>query len=147
MADHVPGQDPGVRLAAVVEGPIDVPAVIAAVGDPAAGAVAVFIGTVRDHDEGRSVTALEYHAHPHAERELRAVLEEVVARYDGIAVAAVHRVGGLAIGDAAVCVAASAAHRAASFDTCRDLIDELKERVPIWKHQSYPNGDRSWVGA
>jgi molybdopterin synthase catalytic subunit len=134
-----------IRLAELRETPLSVDEVQAAVADPAAGGIAVFAGAVRDHDHGRGVTELSYSAHPSAAAQLRQVAEQIAARYDVRAVAAVHRVGDLAIGDLAVVVAVSSGHRATAFDACRALIDELKATVPIWKHQRFAGGDSEWV--
>lgn len=110
------------------------------------GAVVTFLGVVRDHDSGKGVTGLGYSAHPSATTHLREVAEEA-ARFDGVhAVAAVHRTGDLTIGDAAVVLAVGAEHRGQAFDACRYLIDELKARVPIWKHQLFSDGSDEWVG-
>jgi molybdopterin synthase catalytic subunit len=135
------------RLIDVRDRPLSVDEVIAAVADPAAGGTCVFIGTVREADGGRDVTALGYEAHPQVERTLRSVAETVAADVPVIAVAAVHRVGDLGIGDLAVVVAVSAAHRQEAFAACRRLIDDLKREVPIWKHQVFGDGTDEWVGA
>ena len=119
----------------------------AAVADPAAGGIALFAGAVRDSDHDQRVTGLSYTAHPTAEAELRRVAEEIAQKYPVIGVAAVHRVGDLAIGDLAVVVAVSCPHRAEAFDACRALIDELKASVPIWKHQLFADGTSEWVGS
>lgn len=147
--DH-PGElaaaDP-VRLLAIRDTPLSVDEVFGAVGDAAAGGTALFVGTVRDHDEGADVGALGYSAHPTAEAELRRVAEKVVADFPVRALAAVHRVGDLAIGDLAVVVAVACPHRAEAFAACRRLIDDLKSEVPIWKHQTFADGTEEWVGA
>jgi molybdopterin synthase catalytic subunit len=137
---------PVVRLVDLRETALDVAEVLRSVEDPTAGGVAVFVGNVRDHDRGASVAGLDYSAHPTALDRLREVSEHVASEYDVRAVAAVHRVGRLAIGDAAVVVAAAAAHRGLAFDACRALIDELKATVPIWKHQRFADGTDEWVG-
>jgi molybdopterin synthase catalytic subunit len=111
--------------------PLSVDEVREAVADPAAGAIALFIGTVRDHDHGRAVAALSYSAHPSAAKQLREVAEKVAARFPVRALAAVHRTGDLEIGDVAVVVAAAADHRDAAFDACRALIEDLKADVPV----------------
>jgi len=134
-----------VRLVAIRDEPLDAAELTAAVADPAAGGVDVFCGMVRDHDGGRAVTALEYSAHPSAVGLLGEVAAEVAAEFDVVAVAAVHRVGTLKIGDVAVICAVSAAHRAEAFEATRALIDRLKQRVPIWKHQRYDDGAEEWV--
>jgi molybdopterin synthase catalytic subunit len=134
-----------VRLVAVRDQPLDVAEVAAAVADASAGGLAVFVGTVRDHDNGHDVRRLEYSAHPTAEQRLAQVAAEVAADFDVVAVAAVHRVGVLAVGDLAVVSAVSAGHRGAAFEASRALIDRLKERVPIWKHQVFADGSEEWV--
>jgi len=136
-----------IRLAELRDTPLSVDEVLGAVSDPAAGGVALFVGTVRDHDHGRDVTRLGYSAHPSAATELRRVAEKVAASFSATAVAVVHRVGDLAIGDLAVVVAVSCPHRGEAFDACRALIDELKQSVPIWKHQQYAGGGSEWVNS
>lgn len=147
-SDH-PGElgaaDP-IRLLEIREAPLSVDEVFAAVGDDAAGGTALFVGTVRDHDGGADVARLGYSSHPTAEAELRRVAGKVVADHPVRALAAVHRVGELAVGDLAVVVAVSCPHRAEAFDACRKLIDDLKHEVPIWKHQTFANGAEEWVG-
>lgn len=136
-----------IRLAELRGEPLSVDEVQAAVADPAAGGIALFIGVVRDHDHDRGVVRLSYSAHPSAGAELRRVAEKVAARFGVIALAAVHRVGDLQVKDLAVVVAASAAHRAAAFDACRAMIDELKQSVPIWKRQEFADGGSEWVNS
>jgi molybdopterin synthase catalytic subunit len=135
-----------VRLLDLREEPLDVAQVLAAVADPAAGGVVSFTGIVRASDEGRDVVALEYSAHPTAMSVLRQVAEAVVAAVPVVKVAALHRVGRLEVGDVAVVVAASAAHRDEAFVAARRLIDDLKAQVPIWKDQRFADGTREWVG-
>ena len=136
-----------IRLIAIRETELSVDEVRAAVADPAAGGEVLFAGTVRDNDADRGVTALSYTAHPSAEAELRRVAEDIVAKYDVIAVAATHRVGDLAVGDLAVVVGVACTHRAEAFHACHALIDELKASVPIWKHQRFTDGSDEWVGS
>ena len=136
-----------VRLVAISETAVSVEEVLAAVQDPAAGGVVSFTGYVRASDGGRDVRELEYVAHPQATDRLREVLEAVAADLPVVAVAAVHRVGLLAIGDVAVVVAASAAHRGQAFEAARRLIDDLKDVVPIWKRQVFGDGEQEWVGS
>jgi molybdopterin synthase catalytic subunit len=136
-----------IRLAELRDRPLSVDEALAAVSDPAAGGIALFVGAVRDHDHGRDVARLGYSAHPSAVAELRRVAEKVAASFNVTAVAAVHRVGDLAVGDLAVVVAVSSPHRADAFDACRALIDELKQSVPIWKHQQYAGGGSEWVNS
>jgi molybdopterin synthase catalytic subunit len=134
-----------VRLIDVRERPLDVAEVTAAVSDPAAGGVTVFVGAVRDHDSGQDVLRLEYTGHPTAQARLADVAAEVAEEFDVVAVAAAHRVGNLQIGDLAVVSAVSAAHRDTAFEASRALIDRLKQRVPIWKHQVFADGSDEWV--
>jgi len=136
-----------IRLIAIRDTELSVDEVRAAVADPAAGGEVLFIGTVRDNDADRGVTALGYTAHPSAEAELRRVAEAIVAKYDVIAIAAVHRVGDLGVGDLAVVVGVACAHRAEAFNACHAMIDELKASVPIWKHQRFTDGSEEWVGS
>jgi molybdopterin synthase catalytic subunit len=135
-----------IRLIGIRDTPLSVDEVLAAVRDAGAGGVAVFIGTVRDEDHDRAVTRLSYSAHPSVEQELRRVMEKVAADHPVRALAALHRVGDLEIGDLAVVVAAACPHRGEAFDACRRLIDDLKAQVPIWKHQLFADGDAEWVG-
>jgi molybdopterin synthase catalytic subunit len=114
----------------------------------AAGAVVGFAGVVRDHDGGRHVTRLEYSAHPLAEQTLADVLAEVAATADGVrAIAASHRIGLLQIGDAALVAAVAADHRRAAFETCARLVDAVKARLPVWKHQYFADGTDEWVNS
>jgi molybdopterin synthase catalytic subunit len=135
-----------IRLIGLRDTPLSVDEVLAAVSDPAAGGTALFVGTVREQDHGRGVTGLSYAAHPGAETELRRVAEKVAADSGATALAAVHRVGDLQIGDIAVVVAVASPHRQEALAACRRLIDDLKAQVPIWKHQAFTDGDAEWVG-
>jgi molybdopterin synthase catalytic subunit len=135
-----------VRLVGIRDVPLSVDEVLAAVADPAAGGTTVFIGTVRSSDDGRDVSSLHYEAHPDAIAVLREVASEVAEKHDAVAVAAVHRTGLLAIGDLAVVVAVAAGHRGEAFAAGKELIDEVKARVPIWKRQSFTDGSVAWVG-
>lgn len=135
-----------IRLLALRETPLDVGEVLAAVEDPRAGGVVSFTGLVRDHDGGRGVRELEYTAHPDAAAALRRVAEAVAADLSVHGLAATHRTGLLRVGDVAVVVAASAAHRSQAFEAARRLIDDLKATVPIWKRQVFDDGDEEWVG-
>jgi molybdopterin synthase catalytic subunit len=136
-----------VRLVDLRDGPLDVAEVVAALDDDAAGGLTLFVGRVRDHDGGRAVEGLDYSAHPSALDRLREVCERVAGDFEVHGVAAVHRVGTLAIGDIAVVVATTAAHRGVAFEASRALIDTLKAEVPIWKHQRFGDGTEEWVGA
>lgn len=155
------------RLVAIRDTALDVTEVLDALGDDSAGGLNLFVGRVRDHDrrggcghehqdgggegdaaygESVEVEGLGYSAHPTAAERLREVCEQVAARHDVRALAAVHRVGELVIGDTAVIVATAAAHRGEAFAATRDLIDTLKADVPIWKHQRFADGSDEWVG-
>jgi len=127
--------------------PLSVDEVRSAVADPAAGAIALFVGTVRDHDHGRAVAELSYSAHPSGAEQLRQVAEKVAARFPVRALAAVHRTGDLDIGDLAVVVAAAADHRDEAFAACRALIEDLKATVPVWKKQLFAEGESEWVNS
>ena len=137
---------PVVRLVDIRETPLDVHEVLAALADESAGGLTLFVGTVRDHDNGKAVGGLEYSAHPSALERLREVCANVATKYDVRALAAVHRIGTLALGDAAVVVATAADHRGQAFEASRALIDDLKATVPIWKHQVFTDGSDEWVG-
>lgn len=134
-----------IRLIAIRGSSLSVDEVRLAVADPAAGGTALFAGTVRQTDHERPVTRLSYTAHPSAGAELRRVAEKVAAGFPACGLAAVHRVGDLVIGDLAVVVAVSCPHRAEALEGCRVLIDEIKDRVPIWKHQYFADGSDEWV--
>ncbi|UCM90217.1 molybdenum cofactor biosynthesis protein MoaE [Streptomyces marincola] len=138
-----------IRLLDIREAPLSVDEVYGAVGDPSAGGTALFVGTVRDHDghaEGVAVTSLGYAAHPTAAAELRRVAEGVAADFPVRGLAAVHRIGELAVGEPAVVVAVACDHRGEAFAAVRRLIDDLKRQVPIWKHQTFADGTQEWVG-
>jgi len=112
----------------------------------AAGACVTFEGWVRNHNEGEAVQALEYEAHLGlAEKEGARIVAEALERFAVVAAYCEHRVGKLGIGDCAVWVGVSAAHRGAAFDACRYIIDETKARVPIWKKEHYASGATGWV--
>src|ERR1700680_240562 len=126
--------------------PIDLAAPRAALADPQCGGYAAFEGWVRDLNEGARVTALEYEAFaPLAVKEAQRILEEAAVRFGGAHAACIHRVGKLKVGELAVWVGVSAAHRDEAFRACRYIIDEVKHRLPIWKKEHYENGDTGWV--
>ena len=127
--------------------PIDTAALLASVEDPTCGGLVLFEGRVRNHHLGREVQRLEYEAYQRlALTEGSAILEEAKARFEIHAAACTHRIGMLEIGDIAVVVAVSSAHRDAAFEACRCIIDELKVRVPIWKRETYADGSVEWTG-
>ncbi|WP_137148511.1 molybdenum cofactor biosynthesis protein MoaE [Mycolicibacterium sp. CR10] len=134
--------------AALTDQPIDSAEHEALVGHHAAGAVVVFAGVVRDHDGGRTVTRLDYSSHPTAEQTLAEVVAGVAADCPGVrAIAVSHRVGTLHIGDAALVAAVAADHRQAAFETCARLVDDVKARLPVWKHQFFADGTDEWVNS
>jgi molybdopterin synthase catalytic subunit len=134
-----------IRLAELRAEPLSVDEVRAAVSDPGVGGIAIFVGTVRDHDRGQKVVRLSYSAHPTAASELRRIAGKAAADFGLRAVAAVHRTGDLAIGDVAVVAAVACPHRAEAFEACQALIDQLKHSVPIWKQQWFADGTCEWV--
>ena len=137
-----------VLRAALTETPIDTAEHENLVAHESAGAVVTFAGVVRDHDGGRGVTRLEYSAHPSAEQTLADVAAEIAAESHGVrAIAVSHRVGILHIGDAALVAAVAADHRGAAFETCARLVDRVKERLPVWKHQFFADGTDEWVNS
>jgi MoaE-MoaD fusion protein len=130
----------------LVERPIDLGAVIADVENERAGAIATFQGTVRRQSRGRTVVALEYEAYSGmAEKVMAEIAEGVKSRYELCEVAVAHRVGRCEIGEVSVAIAVSAPHRHDALSACRDVIDELKERVPLWKKELYESGEE-WIG-
>jgi molybdopterin synthase catalytic subunit/molybdopterin converting factor small subunit len=146
VAGGSPTAREAVPLADVRDAPLSIDEVYRAVEHAGAGGVCLFVGVVRDHAEGKPVARLDYEAHPTlAIPELRRVLEQVARELPGTRVAAVHRAGALVVGDLAVVVGASAAHRAEAFAACRLAIDRLKETVPIWKKEHEPSGAAVWV--
>lgn len=136
----------GSHLAELRDTPLSIDEVVAAVRHPSAGAVAIFLGVVRDHHEQQPVERLDYEAYRElADREMRRIVDELVGANPGARVAALHRVGELAVGDVAVVVAASSAHRELAFTLCRQAIDLIKQSVPIWKKEWAPDGSAAWI--
>jgi molybdopterin synthase catalytic subunit len=134
-----------VVLTEVTAEPIEVSVHTAAVSGSSSGAVVSFAGVVRDHDGGRPVTLIEYVAHPSAAAVLARVVAEVTAGSEAEAVAVSHRLGPLAIGDAALVVAVAGVHRAEAFATAMLLVDEVKRQLPVWKRQVFVDGSDEWV--
>lgn len=135
-----------VLRAAVGEEPLDVNEHAALVDHVAAGAVVTFAGVVRDHDGGRAVRGLTYSAHPSASAVVAQVAADVAARSRGVrAVAVSHRVGDLGIGEVALACAVAADHRREAFETCAELVEEVKRLLPVWKHQAFADGTDEWV--
>lgn len=136
-----------VVFAGVSAEPIDASTAWDAVETEATGAVVTFGGVVRNHDAGRGVERLSYSAHPTANARMRELAAEVAERHPGTRLWAAHRVGDLAVGDAALVAAAAAAHRGEAFEACRDLVEAVKHGVPVWKEQHFSDGDTEWVGS
>lgn len=133
-------------LFALRDAAITVDECVAAVAHASAGGIDVFVGVVRDENEGRNVTLLEYEAYGSmAEKEMRRIADEITTEIPGVRLAVLHRVGSLKVGDLAVVCAASAPHRDEAFRACRALIDRIKHRVPIWKREHGPEGPH-WIG-
>ena len=131
--------------ALISDTPLDRAAIEAFAQTAADGAVVTFEGVIRDHDHGSGVSALDYEAHPDAEVFLREVCESIAAT-SGLRVAAAHRIGHLVVGDVALIASVAAPHRADAFAACARLVDEIKQRVPIWKRQHLDDGVSEWVG-
>jgi molybdopterin synthase catalytic subunit len=128
------------------ETPLSLDEVVANVSRPGAGGIATFLGVVRDESDGRAVTRLDYSAYvAMAKREMTKIATELESELPGVSVSAIHRLGSLGVGDAAIVCAASAPHRGEAFKACRELIDRIKARVPIWKREYGPDG-AAWVG-
>lgn len=126
--------------------PIDVPAMTREVADPERGAVSIFLGTVRNTNDGRPVNGIDYSAYDAmALAEMSRIVAEATDRYSGVAIAIEHRVGTLQVGDVSVAIACAHAHRAPALDANRYVIEELKRRVPIWKRERYLDGTSEWV--
>lgn len=135
-------------LVTLSSAPLDPSALLAAVDDPRAGAVATFVGRVRDHDpavEG-TVAALEYSAHPDAAAVLARLAAEAGAREGVLHVALAHRVGRLGVGEPALVAVVATAHRALAFDVCRELVEAVKAQLPVWKREVLADGSHVWAG-
>ncbi len=132
-------------LAAISERALNVRAHEHAAAHPGAGASVMFCGVVREHDHGRAVVHLEYLGHPTASDVLAEIVAEYAALPDVLGIAVSHRVGSLAIGDVALVAVVSTAHRGAAFNLCARLVDEIKDRLPIWKRQVFADGSDEWV--
>lgn len=133
---------------ALSDEPLDPARIAARVADSSAGAVVSFLGVVRDHDDARAVTHLEYHAHPTASRALADVVDRVRRRHPAVVgLWAEHRVGPLAVGDLALVAAVSAPHRGEAFAAVEDLVETTKAEIPVWKHQFFADGSDEWVNS
>ncbi|MFT3860640.1 molybdenum cofactor biosynthesis protein MoaE [Micropruina sp.] len=133
-----------VASAAIRDVPLEADRLSSLVDDERAGATVTFAGVVRNHDHGRTVTGIDYLGHPSAATIIAEVAVEFAGREGVHAIAVEHRVGTLAVGEVAVVAAVSASHRAEAFGTCSDLIDAVKQRLPIWKHQHFADGTAEW---
>ncbi len=132
----------------ITRDPISADSVLSLVGGPGDGAIDIFLGVVRDHNEGSAVSGMRYDAYVEmAEQVLRAIVSEAAAMPGVGKAAAVHRIGHLEVGEASVAIAASAPHRAEAFEACRYVIEEIKTRLPVWKQEQYVTGEQHWLGA
>lgn len=131
----------------IVRNPISTADLEADVVSDECGAVVSFSGVIRDHDGGRSVSGLSYESHPVAQQQIAEVAAEIAAAYPQVRLSAVHRVGDLEISDVALAAVVASAHRQEAFTACSALVDEVKKRVAIWKHQRFADGSQEWVGA
>lgn len=134
--------------AAIVTVPIDPASLLQEVSDPANGASVLFVGTVREQNEGRPVTGIDYAAYEAmAERELDRIVRECAQRFATPYVVAVHRIGHLDIGEISVAIATAHPHRAEAYDASRYVIEQIKVRLPVWKREAYVDGTREWIGS
>ena len=138
-----PGSARVVR-AEVTEAPISVTELADAVQDAAAGAVVTFEGVVRNHDADRAVTGIGYSCHPTADQVVEQIAQDVAQRGRVRALGVVHRVGDLSVGEAALAVAVSSDHRAEAFAVCSEIVEEVKQRLPVWKRQTFTDGSTQW---
>jgi molybdopterin synthase catalytic subunit len=133
---------------AIVSRAIDVTALLAEVGNTANGATIVFLGQVRDVNDGRAVTGMEYSAYSEmAERELAAIASECAETFGVTNLAAEHRLGALELGDTSIAIVVAHPHRAKAYEASRFVIEEVKRRLPIWKREGYADGTSQWVNA
>ena len=135
-----------VVFAEVTESPLDAATLSAQVGHEAAGAVITFSGVVRNHDLGQAVDSIEYSSHPQAPAIIAEIAAEFTGREGVRAISLVHRVGHLAIGDLAMVAVVAAEHRGQAFSATSDMVDEVKKRLPVWKHQHFSDGHSQWTG-
>jgi len=136
---------PELVYAVVTDAPIHIQELSKLVANPHSGAVVTFCGDVRDHDGGKEVAALLYEIHPSAPEQIKLITQSVIGRFEIENVAVAHRFGDIEIGETAFAVAVSAAHRQAAFDACSAIVDEVKAKLPIWKHQKFTDGTDEWV--
>mgnify|MGYP000716136233 FL=1 len=136
---------PELVYAVVTDAPVHIQELSKLVANPHSGAVVTFCGDVRDHDGGKEVASLLYEIHPSAPEQIKLITESIIGRFEIEKVAVAHRYGDIAIGETAFAVAVSAAHRQAAFDACAAIVDEVKAKLPIWKHQKFTDGSDEWV--
>ena len=136
---------PELVYAVVTVAPVHIQELSKLVANPHSGAVVTFCGDVRDHDGGKEVASLLYEIHPSAPEQIKLITESIIGRFEIEKVAVAHRYGDIAIGETAFAVAVSAAHRQAAFDACAAIVDEVKAKLPIWKHQKFTDGSDEWV--
>ena len=136
---------PELVYAVVTDAPVHIQELSKLVSNPHSGAVVTFCGDVRDHDGGKEVASLLYEVHPSAPEQIKVITQSVIGRFEIEKVAVAHRFGQIPIGETAFAVAVSAAHRQAAFDACAAIVDEVKAKLPIWKHQKFTDGSDEWV--
>ena len=136
---------PELVYAVVTDAPVHIQGLSKLVANPHSGAIVTFCGDVRDHDGGKEVESLLYEIHPSAPEQIKVKTPSVIGRFEIEKVAVAHRYGDIAIGETAFAVAVSAAHRQAAFDACAAIVDEVKAKLPIWKHQKFTDGSDEWV--
>ena len=136
---------PELVYAIVTNAPVHIQELSKLVANPHSGAVVTFCGDVRDHDGGKEVASLLYEIHPSAPEQIKLITESIIGRFEIEKVAVAHRFGQIPIGETAFAVAVSAAHRQAAFDACAAIVDEVKAKLPIWKHQKFTDGSDEWV--
>jgi molybdopterin synthase catalytic subunit len=136
---------PELVYAVITDAPVHIQQLSKLVANPHSGAVVTFCGDVRDHDGGKEVASLLYEIHPSAPEQIKLITESIMGRFEIEKVAVAHRYGDIAIGETAFAVAVSAAHRQAAFDACAAIVDEVKAKLPIWKHQKFTDGSDEWV--
>lgn len=136
---------PELVYAVVTDASVHIQELSKLVANPHSGAVVTFCGDVRDHDGGKEVASLLYEIHPSAPEQIKLITQSIMGRFEIEKVAVAHRYGNIAIGETAFAVAVSAAHRQAAFDACSAIVDEVKAKLPIWKHQKFTDGSDEWV--
>ena len=136
---------PELVYAVVTDAPVHIQELSKLVANAHSGAVVTFCGDVRDHDGGKEVASLLYEIHPSAPEQIKVITQSVIGRFEIEKVAVAHRYGEIPIGETAFAVAVSAAHRQAAFDACAAIVDEVKAKLPIWKHQKFTDGSDEWV--